>query len=86
MQTIEVDRSDTYKTTSASVKFFAPDGTWRVQFTVRDCQTGAVQRTFPALYIDGCGRLTTCFCDQASHSIKRDSGEPWVEVSHSSRA
>jgi len=24
-------------------------GTWRLQLTVRDCQTGAVQRTFPAL-------------------------------------
>ena len=26
------------------------EGTWRVQLTVRDCQTGAVQRTFPALF------------------------------------
>jgi hypothetical protein len=25
-------------------------GTWRVQVTVRDCQTGQVQRTFPALF------------------------------------
>ena len=25
-------------------------GTWRVQVTVRDCQTGAVLRTFPALF------------------------------------
>jgi hypothetical protein len=25
-------------------------GTWRVQVTVRDCQTGAVQRTFPGLF------------------------------------
>jgi hypothetical protein len=25
------------------------EGTWRLQLTVRDCQTGAVQRTFPAL-------------------------------------
>jgi hypothetical protein len=26
------------------------DGTWRVQLTVRNCQTGEVQRTFPALF------------------------------------
>jgi hypothetical protein len=25
-------------------------GTWRVQVTVRDCQTGVAQRTFPALF------------------------------------
>jgi hypothetical protein len=25
-------------------------GAWRVQVTVRDCQTGAAQRTFPALF------------------------------------
>jgi len=25
-------------------------GTWRVQLTVRDCQTGAALRTFPALF------------------------------------
>jgi hypothetical protein len=26
------------------------EGTWRVQLTVRDCQTGAELRTFPALF------------------------------------
>lgn len=26
------------------------EGTWRVQLTVRDCQTGQAQRTFPALF------------------------------------
>src|SRR5260370_41655439 len=26
------------------------EGTWRLQVTVRDCQTGAAQRTFPALF------------------------------------
>lgn len=26
------------------------EGTWRVQVSVRDCQTGAVQRTFPGLF------------------------------------
>jgi len=26
------------------------EGTWRLQITVRDCQTGAAQRTFPALF------------------------------------
>ena len=26
------------------------EGTWRVQVTVRDCQTGGAQRTFPALF------------------------------------
>jgi hypothetical protein len=26
------------------------EGTWRVQVTVKDCVTGAVQRTFPALF------------------------------------
>ena len=26
------------------------EGTWRVQLTVRDCQTGQVLRTFPALF------------------------------------
>jgi hypothetical protein len=26
------------------------EGTWRVQVTVRDCQTGQAQRTFPALF------------------------------------
>ena len=26
------------------------EGTWRVQLTVRDCQTGAALRTFPALF------------------------------------
>jgi hypothetical protein len=25
------------------------EGTWRVQVSVKDCQTGAVQRSFPAL-------------------------------------
>ena len=31
------------------------EGTWRVQLTVRDCQTGAALRTFPALFIFGNG-------------------------------
>jgi hypothetical protein len=26
------------------------EGTWRVQVSVKDCQTGAVQRSFPALF------------------------------------
>jgi hypothetical protein len=26
------------------------EGTWRVQVSVKDCQTGVVQRTFPALF------------------------------------
>jgi len=26
------------------------EGTWRVQLTIRDCQTGAALRTFPALF------------------------------------
>jgi hypothetical protein len=26
------------------------EGMWRLQITVRDCQTGAAQRTFPALF------------------------------------
>jgi len=26
------------------------EGTWRLQVTVRDCHTGAAQRTFPALF------------------------------------
>lgn len=26
------------------------EGTWRAQLTVRDCQTGAAQRTFPAMF------------------------------------
>lgn len=31
------------------------EGTWRVQLTVRDCQTGAALRSFPALFIFGNG-------------------------------
>jgi hypothetical protein len=27
------------------------EGTWRAWLTVRDCQTGAVQRTFPAVFV-----------------------------------
>jgi hypothetical protein len=35
------------------------EGTWRVQLTVRDCQTGAVQRTFPALFAFAKGGILT---------------------------
>jgi hypothetical protein len=34
-------------------------GTWRVQVTVRDCQTGAVQRTFPTLFAFAKGGTVT---------------------------
>jgi hypothetical protein len=34
-------------------------GTWRVQVTVRDCHTGAVQRTFPALFAFAKGGTVT---------------------------
>ena len=34
-------------------------GTWRVQVTVSDCQTGAVQRTFPALFAFAKGGTVT---------------------------
>ena len=34
-------------------------GTWRVQVTVRDCQTGAVLRTFPALFAFAKGGTVT---------------------------
>ena len=40
LQTIEVDSSDTYKVTAASVKFFAPDGT--LLFT--GCATATAKR------------------------------------------
>jgi len=35
------------------------EGTWRVQLTVRDCQTGAAQRTFPALFAFAKGGILT---------------------------
>ena len=35
------------------------EGTWRVQVTVRDCQTGAVLRTFPALFAFAKGGTVT---------------------------
>jgi hypothetical protein len=35
------------------------EGMWRVQLTVRDCQTGAVQRTFPALFAFTKGGILT---------------------------
>ena len=35
------------------------EGTWRVQLTVRDCQTGAALRTFPALFTFGKGGTLT---------------------------
>jgi hypothetical protein len=34
-------------------------GTWRVQVTVSDCQTGVVQRTFPALFAFARGGTVT---------------------------
>ena len=35
------------------------EGTWRLQVTVRDCQTGAAQRTFPALFAFAKGGILT---------------------------
>jgi hypothetical protein len=35
------------------------EGTWRVQVTVSDCQTGAVLRTFPALFAFAKGGTVT---------------------------
>jgi hypothetical protein len=35
------------------------EGTWRVQLTVRDCQTGAALRTFPTLFIFAKGGTLT---------------------------
>jgi hypothetical protein len=35
------------------------EGTWRVQLTVRDCQTKAAQRTFPALFAFAKGGILT---------------------------
>jgi len=35
------------------------EGMWRLQITVRDCQTGAVQRTFPALFAFSKGGILT---------------------------
>ncbi|HMG00284.1 MAG TPA: hypothetical protein VK560_03485 [Gemmatimonadaceae bacterium] len=35
------------------------EGMWRVQLTVRDCQSGAVQRTFPALFAFAKGGILT---------------------------
>ena len=35
------------------------EGTWRVQVTVIDCQTGAVLRTFPALFAFAKGGTVT---------------------------
>ena len=35
------------------------EGTWRVQLTVRDCQSGAAQRTFPALFAFARGGILT---------------------------
>jgi hypothetical protein len=34
-------------------------GTWRVQVTIRDCHTGAVQRTFPGLFAFAKGGTVT---------------------------
>jgi hypothetical protein len=35
------------------------EGMWRLQITVRDCQTGAPQRTFPALFAFSKGGILT---------------------------
>ena len=35
------------------------EGTWRLQLAVRDCATGAVQRTFPALFAFAKGGIVT---------------------------
>ena len=35
------------------------EGMWRLQITVRDCQTGAAQRTFPALFAFAKGGILT---------------------------
>jgi hypothetical protein len=35
------------------------EGTWRLLITVRDCQTGAEQRTFPALFAFAKGGILT---------------------------
>jgi hypothetical protein len=35
------------------------EGMWRVQLTVRDCSTGAVQRTFPSLFAFAKGGILT---------------------------
>jgi hypothetical protein len=35
------------------------EGMWRLQITVRDCVTGAVQRTFPALFAFSKGGILT---------------------------
>jgi hypothetical protein len=35
------------------------EGTWRIQVTVSDCQTGAVLRTFPALFAFAKGGTVT---------------------------
>jgi hypothetical protein len=35
------------------------EGMWRVQLTVKDCVTGAVQRTFPALFAFAKGGILT---------------------------
>jgi hypothetical protein len=35
------------------------EGMWRLQITVRDCQTGAVQRSFPALFAPSKGGTLT---------------------------
>jgi hypothetical protein len=36
------------------------EGTWRVQVTVRDCQTDEALRTFPALFIFAKGGYAKC--------------------------
>jgi hypothetical protein len=42
------------------------EGTWRVQLTVRDCQTNAALRTFPALFtFDKGGTLTATTAGQS---------------------
>ena len=46
-------------TARAQSKDAGLEGTWRLQITVRDCQTGAAQRTFPALFAFSKGGILT---------------------------
>src|SRR5437016_12113248 len=57
-------------------------GTWRLQLTVRDCQTGAVLRTFPALATFAKGGTLTLTTAGQSPSLSTPSLGIWQHTGH----
>jgi len=57
-------------------------GTWRLQLTVRDCQTGAVLRTFPALATFAKGGTLTLTTAGQSPSLSTPPLGVWRHTGH----